>query len=366
MTPDIVIESFGRDEGRGNLVGVQPWLVPGDFASAAAYRAALEPALQQAAESGFIGANTVVVFPEGIGTWLVVLDEPAEVFDVASVTEMSKKVAHQHKFRAWKKRMASKAENRPVDAVFHVKAPAMASTYDATFSALAEKYHVTIVAGSIAIPSPIVADGHLQAGQGPMHEVTVVYGPDGRAFSDFTLELRPSDAKRGVVVPGARNEAPVLVTNAGRLGVLIGADGMYPDSYDGLAASGIDVLAAPGGLFPNERWDAPWAGYSGGIMPVDVEPRDVGVLTVGQAQLKYGPAGRAYDAGIEAMVQPFLAGPLWDVPTNGRMTALIASDLYTLQPFAGTAVLNVWLGEAPIPPEAEEEWEARQVEEQRD
>jgi len=62
----------GADAGLGNLLGIQPAMTPAAYASADALFAKLAGYLDDAGRRGWVGPRTIAVFPEYIGTWLVV------------------------------------------------------------------------------------------------------------------------------------------------------------------------------------------------------------------------------------------------------------------------------------------------------
>jgi predicted amidohydrolase len=107
------------------------------------------------------------------------------------------------------------------------------SAYESVFSGLAEAYAVTVVAGTAYLP-----DG---AGV-PRHQATV-FGPDGRVLGrQNKLVLDAGD--EGLAEPGTSWTA--VDTPAGRLGLLIGQDALYPEAGRLLAYQGVDLFVALG------------------------------------------------------------------------------------------------------------------------
>ena len=100
-------------------------------------------------------------------------------------------------------RLRMRAGNRP-------------GAYHQLFAGLAREYGVTLVAGSIVLPGPALVDGELQVGTGPLRNVTLVFGLDGKVLGQPLV--RPLTAReRGddLSPPLLRLQTPL-----GRLGVI--------------------------------------------------------------------------------------------------------------------------------------------------
>src|SRR5512135_2381993 len=90
------INEFGTDAGRGNLLGIQPYMVVADYASQEAFYARLDSYMQSASQKGWLGERTVVVWPEYLGTWLVATGEPAAVIHTATITAAMRSLVLRH------------------------------------------------------------------------------------------------------------------------------------------------------------------------------------------------------------------------------------------------------------------------------
>lgn len=64
VEPEEIVE-YGQDLGRGNLVGIQPFVVPGDYASASALYARIAAYLDVACDMGWLGDKSVVLGSDG-------------------------------------------------------------------------------------------------------------------------------------------------------------------------------------------------------------------------------------------------------------------------------------------------------------
>ena len=337
------IVAYGTNTHRGNLLGIQPFMVPGDYASEEGFRAKMDGYLGVALGRGWLDERTVVVLPEYIGTWLVAAGERPRVHQSPTIAAAMQTLVLSHPLSFARALPSAKAKDVVKYGLFRMKAARMAGMYQRVFSGLARKHAVTIVAGSIVLPSPEVSHGELAIGDGELYNVSVVYRPDGSAYEDVVRKAFPIGAELSFTAPACVAELPVFDTPAGRLGVLICADSWYPPAYEAMKAKRADLVAVPSYLAPDGIWEQPWRGYDGAPAPDDVDVRDVGGITEGAAWLKYALAGKLADAGIEHGINVFLRGDLWDLGSDGHTIVVRESTVVEAKHAAGAAIVNSWL-----------------------
>ena len=334
------IHRVGRDLGKGNLLGIQPYLIPSDYATEARFGAKLEAHLAAARERGLIGPRTVVVFPEFLGTWLVMAGEKRAAME-AKTTKKAMTLVVLSNLPAFLSAYAkTEARDRVTAAIFRMKAQEMARIYQDVFSRLAKEYGVTIVAGSIVLPSPRVEQGKLVIGEGPLYNACVVYGPEGRAQEPVVRKAFPTEEELPFIAPGLVKELPVFETPAGRLGVLICADSWFPEAYARLRQLKVEVIAVPS--FGSTDPDLKWEGYSGYPNPADVYGPDVKHITVEEAWRKYALPARMASSGAKAGVNVFLRGKLWDLTVEGTALAVRDGDTESYPKRDGGGIIVVW------------------------
>lgn len=335
------VVSFGEDQGAGNLVGIQPWVEPGDYASEARFAEKLDGYLAAAQGNGFLSDKTIVIFPEDLATWLVAAGEKRGVWQAKTVGEATRTLAFSNPlpFLWWLAR--APCEGRARHAAFRMKGESMARSYHRVFSALARRYRVTMVAGSIYLPSPRVEDGVVAAGNGPLYNVGAVYRPDGRAEPTLVKKAYLVEDEKQFVAPGRVDDVPVFETPAGRLGVLICADSWYPESYAHLRERRAELIAVPSYAYPDGAWDRPWHGDA--HLPAETRAAQEGALTGGEAWLRYALPGRMKESGARAGINVFLRGRVWDLGTEGRMFVLDETTLHTGPRVDGAVIANLWL-----------------------
>jgi len=334
---------FGSDAGHGNLLGIQPYMTPDDYASEDRFFAKLDGYLADAKRRGFIADKTIVVFPEYLSAWLIVAGEKRSVYRAPTVDRAAAILAASNLLSFLRWLPYASAPERARRALLNMKARSMAAIYQRVFSRLAQTYRVTIVAGSVILPDPKVRDGVLTAGRGPLYNTSVVYAPDGRALAPVVKKAFPVAEELRYLKAGRAEDLPVFDTPAGRLAVLICADSWYPEPYLRLNPQRPDIIAVPAFLYSAGQWEEPWTGYSGAPPPDDVDPNDIGVLTEGQAWLKYSLPARLRDSGARAGIGVFLQCRLWNLTSDGQSFAVVDDSTHTCPRTDGAALLNLWL-----------------------
>ena len=335
---------LGRDLGRGNILGIEPYISAADYASARALESKLDGYISEAKGRGWLGEKTIIVLPEYFGTWLVVADEPKSIFQTDSLAVAEQRLVTHHIFGFLRQLITANEKGKLEAAVFRLKAGVMAEAYDSVLSNTASRHRVTIVGGSTVLPQPEVHDGKLCAGNGPLFGVTPVYGPGGRAYPDLVLKAYPTNEELPFMTPASSKALPAFDTPAGRLGILICADSWFPDCYARLDEMNVDLIAVPSNGGDPLAWDRAWKGYSGWQMPSDVDASDVRRLTEGEAWRKYALAGRIGMTKARCGANIFIRGQLLDMAGGGGRTTIVNNgDVLRDRTPTGASLVNVWL-----------------------
>jgi hypothetical protein len=332
---------FGVDRGCGNLLALQPELRPADYASAATLLTKVDHCLAAAASNGWLNPQTIAIFPEHIGTWLFATGAPARFHRARSLAQALPYLIWRQPRRFLKSWLLAWGHSRLQDAVWRMSAPAMAQQYQQIFATVAQRYGVTVVAGSIVLPGPRVVAGALQTTTGALYNVSALFGPDGALAPQLVRKQFPTREERLWLSPGLPLDLPVFATPAGQLGILICADSWYVTPYKKLVRQGAELLAVPAFLTGHDSWNQPWAGYNGGAPPADVDYHDIGSLTEGAAWCKYAMPGRLPGSGLRAGITVFSRGDLWGLGADGQTLAVREGHWYR-SPQAAMLV-NLWL-----------------------
>ncbi|MDX1931219.1 MAG: nitrilase-related carbon-nitrogen hydrolase [Capsulimonadales bacterium] len=334
---------FGENVHRGNLVGVQARMTPADYVSGDRFKDKLRAYLLAARSCGWLGPRTTVVFPEHIGTWLILSGEDDRIAREATLSGALRRFAFRHLPALVRGALVATEADRVAATLFRIKAPRMARLYQEAFSGLAADFEVTVVGGTTVLPDPAITPEGVVAGTGPLRNVAVVFRPDGQPYSPPILKVFPTGAEQAFLRAPERREWPVLETPAGRLGVLICADAWYPEPYAALKAQGVEWIVVPSHATGIDTWRKPWPGYDGAPMPTDVLPGDVNRLTEAEAWQRYALAGRIAASGAKAGINVFLSGVLWDLGAQGDSLVVRTGEPPHLVEGGQAAMIKLWL-----------------------
>lgn len=291
----------------GNLLGIEPELIALDYGNPERLRLKLDASLANARRLGLIGTQTIVVLPEHLGTPLALMGEKPEVYAAARSEEAIQWLLLGNPLRVARAWFQTEGDRRLADSLLRMKAWDMASAYQQLFAGLARQYGVTLVAGSIVLPGPTLADGELRVGSGPLRNVTLVFGPDGKPLGQPLVRPLTAQAHGDDLSPPLLR----LETPLGRLGVIQGSDtgrvGVLDDPQ-------VDLLAIP--ALASDTTPAP--------APFDVQ--------------------RLRAAGIRAALEVQLRGRLWEWQAAGGSQAFTPDAAAATDPArAGSKLINLRL-----------------------
>ncbi|MBM9577701.1 carbon-nitrogen hydrolase [Leptospira sp. 201903070] len=333
----------GVDSNKGNILGIQPWMSAEDYASADRFREKIESYLLLAEKKGFLNPKTIVVLPEYLGTWLVVVGEKESIYRAARMKEAMENLVLSNFFSFVWNWIQAKAEDKVSDAVFRMKSKEMLVAYQNTFSGLSRKFSITIVAGSILLPEPFVKDGFLRIGNGALQNGSFVFLPDGKVAENSSLKIFPVDDEKPFVRASTVENLRIVSTPAGKLGILVCADSWYPEVYETFRKQNVAFVVVPSFVAPNGAMDAIWKGYNGSENPSDIQRSDIGRIREGEAWLKYALAGRISSSGANFGMNVFLRGDLWDLGSDGETIFVSGSRAQTHPRIFGASLVNLWL-----------------------
>lgn len=189
------------ERSAGNLLLIRPQLFPLDYQSPAHLRLKLAAALDRARDEGLLGSDTLVVFPEHIGTWLLARDEKPEFYRARNRQEVRDWLLLGNPLLAVRVLLENLDADRLDEALLRMKAEGMAQDYQSLFSGLAREYRVTLVAGSILLPEPQLRDGELHSGDGALRNLSLAFAADGSILGEPYQESwpwQPHDARQQI------------------------------------------------------------------------------------------------------------------------------------------------------------------------
>ena len=331
--------SEGVPADHGNLLGVEPLLFPGDYQNLHRLHRKLAAYLEQARAQGLVNARTIVILPEHIGTWLWARGEKNELYQVTQRRDAWQWLELSNPISYGLAMLGAEGDDWRADAHLRMKAQQMASDYQQLFGGLAREFGVTLVAGSIVLPSPYVERGTLRVGSGALYNSSLVFAGDGSVLGQPLRQQHPDSEVRRFIDSGIDQPLQVLQTPAGRLGVLIGSDSWYPSNQQQLANQRVQLIANPAFLGGKGSWTGPWRGNRHQPLAAGLafKPGEVSEARAWQQlTLNANPAGTS-------SMSVFLRGRFWDVAAEGQGFANRAGLNLSGNSAHGARLLNLWL-----------------------
>ena len=248
------IETRGHPGERGNLLAIEARLTPADYQSRERLTLKFTTYLDQARSAGLLNSRTVAVLPEHVGTGLFALGEKPEVQQARTLRDAMQWMALSNPWDYLRALRGNKGEDRRTEAALKIKGQQMAEDYQFIFGNLARNYGITLVAGTIVLPEPRLEGGRLQTDKGPLRQVSLSFGPDGKPVGalQYKSSLSLYEQRYSVAL---QTPALAVPTPAGHLAVMIGCDGYsHPPPAD---AQLLATIGAPGDPANECSVDAP-------------------------------------------------------------------------------------------------------------
>lgn len=337
------IESFGKDLKKGNLLGIQPWMYPIDYSNEINFSKKIQSYLEEASKKGYINPKTIVVFPEYLGTWLVVAGEKTSVVRSDKLEDSMRTLILSNPVSFIFNFFKAQGKDKIRDALFRMKAEKMLSIYSNTFSDMAKKWGVIIVAGSILLPEPYILEGEIQIRNGALKNVSYVFLPDGRVAENSPEKIYPIEDEKSFVEASTLKNLKIIQSPMGKIGVLVCADSWYPEVYEIFKKQNVNFVVVPSYVPPDGAMSEVWKGYNGSKNPTDIRLEDVHRISEGEAWLKYALAGRILKSGATHGMNVFLRGSLWDLGSDGEIILVHRSMVRTFPKIYGASIVNLWL-----------------------
>jgi hypothetical protein len=235
------------------------------------------------------------------------------------------------------------AKDKQKHSVFATKGERMGYLYSKVFEKLARKYGVTIIAGSTLLQAPRIRNNILNPENGSLQNVTAVFKPNGKMYNKITRKAFPIGDELPFVEKCKPSDIGVYDLPIGKTSVMICADSWYPESFDAVASKGVQFVAVPSYTQIDGSMATPWAGYSGFAAPADVDPNDVGKITLRDAWLKYTMPTRITKINAPYGMTVSLRGKLWDLGTDGELIVYNRGQVWCPPATEGATMVNLWI-----------------------
>jgi hypothetical protein len=289
--------------------------------------------------------KTTVIFPEYIGSWLVMEGEKNSAYTAASVNEALRGFVLSNFFsylHAWF--MApDEAKDKVKHSVFSMKGQHLANLYKSTFSKLAKKYSVTIIAGSILLPNPEVKNNDIITHKGSLENITAVFNIDGSMQPKLSRKAFPIADELPFVKKCPVSDIPVYSLPLGKTSVLICADSWFPEVYKTSDKDSLQLIVVPSFTTGDHSMGMKWKGYSGFDAPADVDTTDIGKITLREAWMKYTMPQRIRSTSAGYGMAVNLRGKLWDLGADGELLVYNKGEVFCPPPMEGASIVNLWI-----------------------
>jgi len=337
---------LNKDSGKGNVIGINAYMTPEDYASKDHFRAKLKGYLEVCREKSWLGEKTVVIFPEYIGAWLVVEGEKNSLYSKATSHEALTGFVFSNFFsyiRSWFISPDSAAD-KVKHSVFATKGQRMAEIYSSVFSSLAKEYKVTIIGGSILLQEPrVIRNRKISLSNGSLENISAVFNPDGSIQSALSRKAFPIADELPFIKKCPVSELPVYNLPIGKTTVMICADSWFPESYHAVNKDSLVFIAVPAYTHTDLSMGTKWTGYSGFGQPADVDSTDIGKITLREAWMKYTMPSRIKTIGTPYGMTVSLRGKLWDLGTDGELIVYNRGQIFSPQHLDGASMVNLWI-----------------------
>lgn len=256
------------------LVAVQMAFRLEDYRSAESFHKRVE-SLVKSIRQRYPNDELLVVFPEDVGLGLVFTQDYELVHKCSTMVEAGLRMMERHHARLKPSEGGEVSFPAMVRRLLLLVGGFVERVYHETFSELARRYQVWLVAGSAPIP-----EGDC------VRNICYTYNPKGeRVLVQRKINLVPLEQEAGLNLCSSPPKVATVSTPFGKLGVLVCLDGFYHELLDQLVKQGAEVVAQPS--FNPLPWDQEQAqGWEAGLLAgVQKHPRLVGVNPMGVGQL---------------------------------------------------------------------------------
>jgi len=310
---------------RIDLFAVQAHITLDDYASSSAFAAKMGSLCEQIEQvrerdrQGRFRYPALVVFPEDIGTFLLVSPYYRQIRTARTLDEALKRIAFRRLPRVFYHRARYHAST--LRALFLMGARETYEVYYRTFSTLAQRHQLSVVAGSLLVPDNrfgATSTFQLEPSQPRLYNLSLTFDARG----EVVHETRKVNLVRGLedaleLTPGTSHEQRPFEVCGARVGNMICQDGFVTGLGPAfvpigplLVQQGAEILTQPSAnLLPwAERW------------PLARPERPI---TQGEAWMEQGLLGlmRALPSILYG-INPMLNGGLLGIRFEGQSTIL--------------------------------------------
>ena len=297
-----------------NIIGIQPYMELSDYLNHGKFDNKIRLYIAAARQKGFIRKNTVILFPENLGTYLFLLGEKHEIAEKETWEKAKNTLIFSNLFDYFLGYIKTGEEpDKAKSAIFRMKSKSMASVYFDTFSTLAKETQSYIFAGSIILPGPYVSDGEIYIERKKaLVNVSFLFGPDGKVVGQPIQKTHPNKTELGYLIePELKTiqNSPLSFANAS---LLIGKDSWFPENQDKALANNTDLFLMPASAIGENSMNSFWTANDFTAFPPFIEEGDVNQISLKEAWIKYSLFQRLAAFPSKVGVSVFLNGNFWE------------------------------------------------------
>lgn len=317
-----------------NIVGIQPYMLPSDYFNPERFKQKLQQYIQLASAEGFVKENTIILFPENIGTWLFMLKEKHALAEKETLKEALGTLIFSNVFDYFLGYIKTGNDSdKSVSAILRMKSKQMAQVYFETFSELSKETKTHIVAGSIILPGPYVSDGKLSVeNKKGLNNVSFVFGPDGEIIGSPIFESYPNPEELKFITEPELKSIQTFQLPFSKASVIISDDSWYAAPFKQVDTEGSDLVLVPSHQPGEGSMEKLWKGYSRQPSPEFVNEADTSRLSNKEAYFKYGLPRHLHNTSTKVGLRVFLRGEFWDLGTDGQPLAIVNDSSLQVSP----------------------------------
>ncbi|MFC3414250.1 nitrilase-related carbon-nitrogen hydrolase [Algoriphagus hitonicola] len=322
MYLDLVQELNPSDTLNRNILGIQPYMETRDYLNQDVFYSKLNGYLTAADQEGLVKRNSLILFPEYIGTWLVISGEKHAIAEKEKLEDAMSTLIISNLVDFGLSYFKAREENRKMGALFRMKSSKMAREYYYAFSRMAQEQKCYIAAGSIILPGPGVADGELIIDNSkPLYNASFIFGPDGKIIGQPVLKAFPIESEKSFLGSATTDDFPIFNLPMGKTSLLICADSWYPEFFQLMDEEEVEIVLVPSFLAEDRGMDRLWMGYTGASAPVGTDLNDIEKISEWEAWNKYALPAKINNTKAKVALNVFLRGNLWDLGSDGQAMA---------------------------------------------
>lgn len=316
--PSITILEHGQKSENGNILGIQTYMIVPDYSTKERFYKKLDNYLSIAKEKNLLHLNSILVFPEHIGSLLFFVDEKKDVTNAETWENAVQIMIYSRISDQLKNVILGSSTNTALQlkTLFKQKSKLMLDAYIQTFSKLSSQYKVKIIAGSIILPEVQVQNGSISIIGEKLYNYSFVFNSKGK-ISDYTAKTNLSDLEKHIL--NSQNISKTLSKSKNtHLGILISNDTIYENSFNYYTNKNINALISPAFSFNFKGID--WEH----ILPIhDIEidqlpiPNFENIPNLNSKWLKHSLKNKLSQASIPLGIQVFLKGNLFQYVPDG-------------------------------------------------